>query len=144
MSNIQLSCRPGAALLGVILAACGGMPGHRANQDVDPYNGVLDNTFGIPAFTGTTTTAQGALASQFMPLVPTPSSARTTCNFNNATQAFNVSCYQPQTGYVSGQPISFFNAGEIKTVSFGTIPSFPVAKKCDAEGKNCHDLCDAN
>jgi hypothetical protein len=136
MSNIQLSCRPLAALLGAVLASCGGMPGSRTSADVDPYNGVLDNTYGVPALTGTNFTAQGALAAQFMPLVPTPSSARTTCNFNPGTNAYNVSCYQPQAGYVNGQPISFFNAGQIRTVSFGTVPTFPVAG-CDANGFNC-------
>src|SRR5438270_12396254 len=83
-----------------ILVACGG-PGDRYSGDADPYNGVLDNTYGVPALTGTNTTAQGALAAPFMPLVPTPSSARTTCNLNTATHAFNVSCYQPQPGFAN-------------------------------------------
>ena len=33
--------------------------------DADPYNGVVDNTFGAPTFTGTNFTSQGALAVQF-------------------------------------------------------------------------------
>jgi hypothetical protein len=118
-----------AALLpGLLVAlACGG-PAVRMGGDVDPYNGVIDNTLGAPAFTGTNFTAQGALATQFQPTTPA-SSARSNCNGN-------TSCYIPQTGYANGQVISFFTAGVIKPLPFATLPSF-VPKSCGTNGFGC-------
>src|SRR5512135_2854999 len=91
------------ALLATAAALCCGGPAERMGGDVDPYNGVVDNTIGAPSFTGTNFTAQGALAIQFQPTLTT-SSTRATCN--GAT-----SCYLPQSGWVNGQAINFFNAG---------------------------------
>lgn len=128
MSNQQLSRSPARALLATLAAiGCGG-PGVRMDGEVDPYNGVIDNTYGAPSFTGTNFTAQGALALQFQPTVPS-SSQRSTCN--GAT-----SCYLPQTGFVNGQVIPFFNAGVIKPLPFATLPSY-VPASCAPSGMSC-------
>ena len=128
MSKLQLHRSPALALLATLAATgCGG-PALRMDGDVDPYNGVIDNTFGAPNFTGTNFTAQGALALQFQPTTP-GSSQRPTCNGN-------TSCYLPQTGWVNGQPISFFNAGLIKPLPFATLPSY-VPASCAPSGMGC-------
>ena len=119
----------GLALLATAAALCCGAPRTRYDGNVDPYNGVLDNAFGVPA----NSSGQGALAPQFMPTTTT-SSTRSNCNGN-------TSCYVPQTGYHEGQQISFFNAGQIRTISFGTVPTFPPAEICDAAGQNCQADC---
>ncbi|MFN2546980.1 MAG: hypothetical protein ABR567_06090 [Myxococcales bacterium] len=100
----------GLALLATAAAFCCGGPGVRYDGDADPYNGVVDNTFGAPTFTGTNFTSQGALAIQFQP----SSTSRSTCLGNN-------SCYLPQKGFVNGQTILFFNAG-VNKPSFSTDP----------------------
>lgn len=97
----------------------------RYDGDADPYNGVVDNTYGAPTFTGTNFTAQGALAIQFQP----SSTSKTACLGNS-------SCYLPQLGYVNGQSIPFFNAGVIKPL-FSSNPPPYVPLSCDANGMNC-------
>src|SRR5258706_7306696 len=116
MSNRFLSRGSAPALLATLAAlSCGG-PGARHDGDVDPYNGVIDNTYGVPSSTGTNFTAQGALANQFQPA--------------------SKSGYVLQTGFWNGQSISFFNSGVIKPLPFATLPSY-VPAHCDASGMNC-------
>ncbi|MGZ6143049.1 MAG: hypothetical protein ACXWLM_06905, partial [Myxococcales bacterium] len=116
------------ALLATAAAlSCGG-PGERMGGDVDPYNGVIDNTIGAPSFTGTNFTAQGALAIQFQPTLTT-SSTRATCNGG-------TSCYLPQTGFANGQSIIFFNAGVLKPL-FSSNPAPYEPAKCDDTQLNC-------
>src|SRR4051812_37091418 len=115
MLNRLLSRGSATALLATLATlSCGG-PAARHDGDVDPYNGVIDNTYGVPSFTGTNFTAQGALAIQFQPTVPS-SSQRSQCTYLDADNVSHTSnsCYLPQTGLWNGQTISFFNAGVIK------------------------------
>ena len=125
MSRTQLFRSPAPALLVAILAACGG-PVTRDGSGADPYNGVIDNTFGQPSFTGTNTTPQGALAAIFQP-TSVASTDRTTCNGAR-------SCYLPVPGYVNGKVISFFVAGRI----FGTKPpyTYPYAPSIADHGSD--------
>src|SRR5438477_775685 len=137
MSNRVLSRGAMPALLATLAAlSCGG-PGARHDGDVDPYNGVIDNTYGVPSFTGTNFTAKGALAIQFQPTVPS-SSQRSQCTYLDAQGVSHASnsCYIPQTGFWNGQSISFFNAGVIKPLPFATLPSY-VPAHCDTSGMNC-------
>ena len=124
MSNPKLFRSPALVLPGLIVAvACGG-PALRMGGDVDAYNGVIDNTLGAPSFTGTNTTAQGALATQYQPNT-------TKANCNGAS-----SCYVPQTGYFNGQAFAFYNSGVIKPLPFASLPSY-VPVSCAPSGMNC-------
>ena len=136
MSNRSLSRSAPAVLATLAAFACGG-PAQRHDGDVDPYNGVIDNTYGVPSFTGTNFTAQGALAIQFQPTVPS-SSQRSQCTYLDPSglAVKSNSCYIPQTGFWNGQTISFFNAGVIKPLPFATLPSY-VPLHCDTSGMNC-------
>jgi len=121
MLKRHLSRGPALALLAAV-CACG--PDWHAGGDVDPYNGVIDNSSGTPTFTGTNTTAQGALYVNFQPFVPS-SSQRAQCN--NAT-----SCYLPITGFAAGKAIKFFVAGRM---SSNTPPFQPAS--CDSSNLHC-------
>lgn len=133
-----------ALLAAAAALSCGGAF-ERYDGDADPYNGVLDNTYGIPALTGVQTTAQGALATPFMPNnVPTSSNRVQCAPAGSPAGTSFTSCYSPQIGFANGQTVSFFNAGSIRTISFGTVATFPVAQLCDSAGKNCVRDCDAD
>ena len=118
----------GLALLATAAALCCGGPGVRYDGDADPYNGVVDNSFGAPTFTGTNFTAQGALAIQFQPTLTT-SSTRSTCLGGS-------SCYLAQAGFFNGQALPFYNAGVVKPLFSGNPPTY-VPATCDANGMNC-------
>ena len=124
MSNPTVSRGTLPALLAALAALCCGGPAAHLGGDVDPYNGVVDNSFGAPTFTGTNFTAQGALAPQFQ-----PSTTKASCNGAS-------SCYVPQSGFFNGQTFYFFNSGLIKPLPFATLPSF-VPVSCAPSGMDC-------
>src|SRR5438132_3890625 len=123
MSKLHLSRGSALALLAAVCVACG--PDWHAGGDVDPYNGVIDNSFGSPTFTGTNSTAQGALATQFQPFVPSSTANRVQCNSS-------TSCYIATAGFAAGKPIKFFIAGRMAA----TAPPFQPAG-CAPSGVGC-------
>src|SRR5438067_13789602 len=118
MSQIHWWRGPVLALLAGV-CACG--PDWGADGNVDPYNGVIDNSFGAPATTGTQTTPSGALAEQFQPFTPSRTADRVQCNGAS-------SCYLPQIGFAKGKQVKFFYAGKNSRPSkTGPTPFMPVS-----------------